>query len=149
MHITVDRVKSDGKATLSIVYINGKFECFGLEDRYREDKVKHETRIPAGTYKVGVRKVGGTTARYQQRFPEIHKGMLHVLNVPNFEYILIHCGNFHTDSSGCLLLGQDANTGEAIHIPDSKDAYVVFYQKVIKAALDGHLTITYKDSDRG
>ena len=58
MKITVERFTSDAETTLSTVFVDGKFACFGLEDEYRTEKVAGETRIPAGTYKVGLRNVG-------------------------------------------------------------------------------------------
>ena len=36
-----------------------KFLAYTLEDEYREEKVYGETRIPNGTYELGLRKVGG------------------------------------------------------------------------------------------
>ena len=104
MKIDVDRFISDEDTTISRVMVDGQFICFGLEDEYREEKVVGETRIPAGTYKITLRTEGGFNQRYKKRFPDIHKGMLHIRNVPNFEYILIHCGNTDEHTKGCLLV---------------------------------------------
>ena len=70
-----------------------KFLCYTLEDESREEKVFGETCIPEGEYKVEFRKEGGYHNKYSKRFTDIHKGMLHIVDVPNFEYILIHCGS--------------------------------------------------------
>ena len=56
MEILVDRFVSDDDSTISRVNVDGQFVCFGLEDEYRADKVPGETRIPAGTYRVTLRK---------------------------------------------------------------------------------------------
>lgn len=146
MKILVDRIKSDNDATLSVIYIDGVFICDGLEDEYREKKVMHETRIPAGTYKVTLRKEGGFHARYQKRFSSFHRGMLWVRDVPNFEYILIHCGNTDDNTSGCLLVGQAARG--KLELVQSALTYERFYKKVVDSAEAGTLTIEYKDSDR-
>jgi hypothetical protein len=148
MHIEVNRIKSDDDATLSTVSIDGKFECFGLEDEYREDKVPGETRIPAGVYDVVIRDVGGFHGRYSRKFPAFHKGMLQVKDVPGFEYILIHIGNTDENTAGCLLVGKGAMVGEEITIQNSTGAYKELYQKVIAEAQQGQLTIEYKDNDR-
>lgn len=148
IHILVDRVKSDDDATLSIIYLNGKFQCFGIEDEYREDKVAGETRIPAGVYDVGVRDVGGFHNRYSKKFPSWHEGMLQVLDVPNFEYILIHIGNTDEHTAGCLLVGADGFTRGELRNGNSGYAYEKLYRKVISAAITGCVTIEYKDSDR-
>lgn len=149
MKITVDRFLSDNDSTVSRVLIDGAHECFGLEDEFREEKVLGETRIPAGTYEIGVRTVGSFHPRYSRRFPDIHKGMLHILDVPNFTYILIHCGNTDEDTAGCLLVGTSVNiTAGEMSIGGSRIAYRKFYPKVIQAALEGSLEIEFIDSDR-
>jgi hypothetical protein len=144
MKITVDRIKSDSDATISKVSIDGVFECDGLEDEYRAVKVIHETRIPAGKYKVTVRKEGGFHLKYVKRFP-FHEGMLWVRDVPGFEYILIHCGNTDEDTSGCLLVGQAAKG--KLELVQSALTYERFYKKVIGAAKAGELEIEYINSD--
>lgn len=148
MKILVDRIKSDNESTLSLIYIDGVFECFGLEDEYREDKVPGDTRIPCGSYPISVRATGGFDSRYRNKFPGMHQGMLHVENVEGFEYILIHIGNTDKDTAGCLLVGKGANMGEEITITNSTGAYKDLYAKVIEAAQAGTLEIEYRDSDR-
>lgn len=147
MKITVERITSDPDTTISIIFIDGVFECFGLEDEYREDKVFSETRIPAGRYKIGVRTIGGFHRRYSKKFI-FHRGMLEVLDVPNFEYILLHVGNTDDDTAGCLLVGVGANSkiGD-MAIQSSVAAYRKLYSKVIEEALAGRLTIEYIDRD--
>jgi hypothetical protein len=149
MQIRVDRFISDNDSTASEIIIDGERVCFGLEDEPREIKVAGETRIPAGYYRVGVRNLGGFNQRYSARFPDMHRGMLHVLDVPNFEYILIHCGNTDGHTAGCLLVGRDViTTSGAMRLIDSTSAYKLLYDKVIDAALAGDLHIEYVDNDR-
>ena len=147
MKITVTRIKSDREATISTVEIDGKFQCFGLEDEYRENKVPGETRIPVGSYDITVRKVGGFHNRYSKKFPNHHKGMLWVRDVPNFEYILIHIGNTDDNTAGCLLVGKNGNTSGELSVGNSTGAYKELYAKVIDAAINGDLTIEYLDKD--
>jgi hypothetical protein len=147
MEITVNRFKSNNDATLSAVSIDGEFQCFGLEDEYREDKIAGETRIPAGRYRVGIRDVGGFHGRYGRKF-NFHVGMLQVLDVPNFEYILIHIGNTDKDTAGCLLIGENCTAGDSLTVLSSTAAYKKFYVKVIESAVNGDLFINYVDSDR-
>jgi LysM repeat protein len=148
MKITVDRYISDNDATISRISIDDNFECYGLEDEYREVKVMKETRIPAGTYKVGVRTEGRFHNKYTNDYPGMHKGMLHVLDVPGFEYILIHVGNYEHNTDGCLLVGTSrVETPGSMMVGSSVAAYKKFYPKVIDAALAGDLTITYIDND--
>lgn len=148
MIITVDRYLSTNEATLSRVSINGQFECYGLEDEHRAVKVPGETRIPAGSYRVTLRKEGGFHSRYSadRRFRDIHIGMLWVRDVPGFEYILIHVGNFEKDTDGCLLLG-DTRDEVRMAVYRSAEAYRRFYVKVRTAAERGNLFIEYQDND--
>lgn len=148
MKLTVNRFHSDKEATLSTILLDGKFVCFGLEDEFREVKVSGETRIPAGTYNIGIRDVGGFHSRYSSRFKDIHKGMLEVLNVPNFKYILIHVGNTEKNTDGCLLVGKNATTVGTPTTPASGPAYRELYSLVIEEAIKGNLVIEYVDLDR-
>ena len=149
MLITVTRIVSDDDSTVSTISIDGKFVCFGLEDEFREKKVVSKTRIPAGRYKVGIRKHGGFHKKYQKRFKNIHRGMLEILNVPNFTDILIHVGNTDQDTKGCLLVGTGAvaRPGD-MSIQSSVEAYRRFYPMVVKHAEDNDLEILISDADR-
>lgn len=144
MKLFVDRFKSNKDTTLGRLYIDHKFECYTLEDEYRDIKVYGETRIPAGIYQVKFRTVGGFHKRYAERFPEIHVGMLQVMDVPNFNYILIHCGNDDDDTNGCLLVGQKIAGWKLMN---SVLAYKSMYKKVSKALLKEEVTIEYQDND--
>ena len=149
MLITVDRFISDSDTTISRVFVDRQFVCFGLEDEFREDKIPAETRIPAGRYDVGVRTVGGFHAKYTKRYGSMHRGMLHILDVPNFEFILIHTGNTDEHTAGCLLVGMTADTNPGdMKIGASRVAYKKLYPMVIEAAENGDLHIEYQDNDR-
>lgn len=149
MIITVDRFKSDADATISKVGVDGRFVCFGLEDEYREEKIANETRVPEGRYKVGVRTEGGFHQRYTRKFPDMHKGMLHVQDVPGFENILIHIGNTDEDTAGCLLVGLNASVADGeLRLTSSKLAYEKLYPMVVDAAEMGELEIEFVDNDR-
>ena len=125
-----------------------KFLAYTLEDEHRSEKVFGETRIPDGTYKLGLRKVGGYHAKYSKRFPHIHIGMLHVLDVPGFEYILIHCGNTDEHTAGCLLVGDSQENNQITadgFIGKSTQAYKRIYPRIAEAIDCGEeVKITYK-----
>jgi len=149
MKLRVVRYHSADDYTLGMLLdeTNGrKFLAYTLEDEYREVKIASETRIPAGTYVVTLRKVGGFHTKYQSKFGSMHKGMLWVRDVPGFEYILIHTGNTDEHTAGCLLVG---NTSEVRgFIGDSTGAYKRIYPSIAKALEAGEeVTITYEDYD--
>ena len=125
-----------------------KFLAYTLEDEYREEKKYGETRIPNGTYKLALRTVGGYNEKYKRRFPDFHVGMLHVTNVPNFEYILIHCGNTDEHTAGCLLVGDSQENNQITKngfIGKSTQAYKRIYPRIAEAIECGEeVTITYR-----
>lgn len=152
MKLEVLRFSSQKRDTLGLLFdiTDGRrFLCFTLEDEDRDVKVMHETRIPAGTYKLRLKKWGGYNTRYAKRFEGIHKGMIEVLDVPNFKHILIHCGNDEDDTSGCLLLGnsQTENIASTGFVGSSTVAYKRVYPEIAEAIEKEECTITYTDYD--
>lgn len=146
MKIDVLRFQMGSDATNSLVFIDGKFECYGLEDEYREVKVMHETCIPEGEYDIIYRKVGGFHTKYSARYGAEHKGMLWLQDVPGFTYILIHSGNTDEHTSGCLIVGEtqtDLDRGKDGFIGNSGDAYKKLYKKV-SSELDKGKKVTIK-----
>ena len=153
-NIEVLRYSSGVDSTLGILSENGpdgrEFLAYTLEDEFREEKVSAETRIPEGTYDVKLRTTGGFHSRYATKFGDWHKGMLHVQDVPGFEYILIHTGNTDEHTMGCLLVADSStqNITKDGFIGASVSAYKRIYPSLAQWLLDGNiLTITYIDYD--
>ena len=155
MKLEVLRFSSQKDSTNGILFDisdGRKFLAYTLEDERREDKVMHETRIPAGTYKIKLRTEGGFHGRYVKKYGSMHKGMLHVQDVPGFEYILIHTGNTDEHTSGCLLVGdtqqQNVTKSKDGFIGASVDAYKRIYPPIADAILRGDdVEISYVDFD--
>ena len=153
-NLEVLRYSSAADSTLGILSENGadgrEFLAYTLEDEFREEKVSAETRIPEGTYDVKLRTTGGFHSRYAAKFGDWHKGMLHVQDVPGFEYILIHTGNTDEHTMGCLLVADSStqNITKDGFIGASVSAYKRIYPSLAQWLLDGNiLTITYIDYD--
>ena len=117
----------------------------------RADKVRGETRIPEGLYKLTLRTEGGFHNRYVSKYGSWHRGMIYVNDVPNFEWILWHTGNTDESTMGCLILG--SNQTENI---TNKDGFVgssvVAYKKVYPSIADAiesgeEVTVNYVDYD--
>ncbi len=53
MKLFVQRLTSDKDATISAIYLDDVFQCFGLEDEYREEKVGNGDENTAGCLLVG------------------------------------------------------------------------------------------------
>lgn len=140
MRITLYRFSDNGESTLGLMLINDRFNCFTLEDEKRAWKKYGETRIPAGRYQIKLRTEGRFHEKYSKRFEGMHKGMLHLQDVPGFEYILIHPGNDDDDTAGCILVGDIArnNVGRNGLINESTQAYIRFYNMVVKELVKGN-----------
>lgn len=148
MKLKLLRYKSTDKATIGRLFINNRFECYTLEDEYRQTKVKHETRIPAGTYIIKLRKYGKWHERMRKRYVAIHKGMMELVDVPNFTDILIHPGNKESDTSGCILVGSEVDEKNMVLLQSTK-AYLTLYIKVTNAMVNNELvTIEIIDKDK-
>ncbi len=133
MKLRLDTFHTGHESTGGILYVDGKFQCFTCEDQYQEIKVLDETRIPAGRYQILLRNEGMMTKRYAKRFP-FHQGMLHLQNVPGFEWIYVHIGNTDDHTSGCILVGQSITVrGSEAIVGRSEQAYVNLYRKVVGA----------------
>ncbi len=153
MKLEVLRFSGGDETTLGLLFDvteERKFLCFTLEDERREVKVRGETCVPAGEYRITLRTEGGHHTKYSSKYPGMHKGMLWVRDVPGFEFILIHVGNFDDDTEGCLLVGNGSNQNvtEEGSITASRSAYKRIYPG-IAAALERNepVTITYIDYD--
>ena len=155
MKLIVLRFSSEADSTHGLLFehtdIGKKFLCYTLEDEARALKVRGETRVPAGTYKIELRKEGGFHERYTKKYPGLRRGMLHVTDVPNFEYILIHTGNTDEHTAGCLLVGDSQENNQLLpdgFIGKSVNAYKRIYPSIAKAIKNGEeVTITYQDYD--
>jgi hypothetical protein len=101
------------------MYVDGKFECYTLEDVIRLEKVYGETAIPCGVYTIEL----NYSPKYKRIMPQI-------LNVPNFQGIRIHSGNKAEDTDGCILVGQAKSKD---FISNSKLAYKALFSKLEKA----------------
>jgi len=150
MKLNVIRHQFGKDATNGLLFIDGVFECYTLEDEVRDAKVHSETAIPLGTYEIKFRNIGGFDTKYTARYGStFHKGMLELQDVPNFKYILIHTGNTDEHTAGCLLLGetqQDLDKGKDGFVGGSGDAYKKMYPKVRDALLNGEkVTIEYSN----
>lgn len=143
MELKLIRYSCEKEDTLGLLFINGKFVAYTLEDEFRTQKVYGETRVPAGKYKITLREGGGFHQRYLKKFPGMHKGMLWIREVPNFEYILIHIGNKDDDTAGCILVGDTAqqNITEEGFIGSSTSAYKRIYP-IIAEALEKEEEVT-------
>ena len=140
MKLDVVRTQFGKDATNGMLFINGVFECFTLEDEVRDVKVYGETAIPEGTYPIEFRKEGGFHQRYSARYKNAHYGMLEIKDIPNFKWVLFHSGNTDENTAGCILVGdtqQDLDVSKDGFIGASRNAYKKMYDKIAVPMVNG------------
>lgn len=134
MLLQLKRQKDDGVATLGELWIDGVFQCFTLEDTWREEKVAGKTCIPTGKYEIKLRPAGSWHERNKALGFDL--GVLHLQDVPGFEWILIHWGNYVTNTDGCILVGEAKGEADGTYaVWKSKVAYRAVYERVCEAIL--------------
>ena len=116
MIITIKRLYKSENSTIGEMSIDGKWECYTLEDKERDVKIKSETAIPKGTYKVIINQ----SNRFKKLLPLL-------LKVPNFEGVRIHPGNSNHDTEGCILVGR---TRSKDFIGQSRKAFESLFAKM-------------------
>jgi hypothetical protein len=116
MELRLQRRFAGEDYTIGSLYVDGEYFCDTLEDTDRgltqempleeikKIKVAHETAIPTGVYKVIV-----------NMSPAKKRMLPRLLDVPGFSGILIHRGNTKSDSSGCILVGENKVKGKVIN----------------------------------
>lgn len=137
MELKLCRYAHGSDSTGGILFVDGKFNCFTLEDEARDVKVPGETRIPCGKYEIKLRNAGGMTKRYAERF-DFHDGMLWLQDVTGFELIYIHVGNTDDDTEGCILVGDGAHCKDGeMTVSGSVNAYTRLYPLVAEEIRSG------------
>ena len=136
MILDLVRLSSGTGSTVGILYVDGNASGFTIEDEYRFEKVAGETRIPAGEYTIALRKEGKMLEKYREKFKTIldHSGMLWIQNVPNFEFVYIHYGNFEKETEGCILINRGSTLDPIFgggYGLDSISAYIDLYRRLL------------------
>jgi len=144
MKIVVKRTDYLETMTIGELSIDGRFFCYSLEDKCREnpktdapfevayEKVQGSTAIPVGTYEVII----DMSMRFGREMPRL-------LDVPGFRGIRIHAGNNPTHTEGCILVGMSKiGKGKDLSgIGMSKIAFNKLFDK-IEVAYQHHYNIT-------
>lgn len=130
MHLRLIREPSINGTTLGVLFMDGQYECFCLEDAIREVpgqpvaswKVKGHTAIPAGRYRLII--------SHSQRFG---RPLPLLVDVPGFTGVRIHPGNTVADTEGCIIVGLDRQPGRVLR---SRIAFEALFAKLAAAPDD-------------
>lgn len=135
------------------LYIDGRYFCDTLEpydrglskdspvDVIRKHKVAGCTAIPVGCYVLDFSTFSNRFG-YQEFYVNACAGRLPRLrDVPCFEGVLIHCGNYPRDTQGCLLVGLNKAVGQVLQ---SRETFRKLYTSMKEAVRRGEqVSITY------
>lgn len=145
LNILVERYLFEDTYTIGKLYIDGVYLCDTLEDKDRmltsdmkEDIVKNikvhgRTAIGSGVYKVDMKTISPKFSKYAA-YKSIEGKLPRLEDVIAFDGILIHIGNKHEDTEGCLLVG--TYNGKGI-IEYSTKAFNELYSILKKADNEG------------
>lgn len=129
MKLELIREEFTDKSTIGSLLVDGKFFCYTLEDRVRNEKIFGQTAIPYGTYPVLI--------TYSPRFKT---NMPLLINVPGYSGVRIHSGNKAEDTEGCILVGLKKAPD---YIMESRKAYSLLFN-LLKSQKDITFTISQK-----
>lgn len=130
--IKIQRALESKGATIGVMSTSWDDAFVTLEDANRKEKIKGETRIPAGKYEIKFREVlSGKTKSYRSKY-EWFTWHLELQDVPGFKYIYIHVGNTIKDTDGCILVGRTYDSFSKDKIYNSVVAFKRLYEAVSK-----------------
>ena len=112
--------------TIGELYVDGVWFSNTLEDRDRgltqdmplseikKRKVPKETAIPTGVYEVTL-KTQSQKFKDKKNYQFCNGYLPRLKNVPGYSGILIHVGNWASDSAGCILVGENKVKGGVVN----------------------------------
>lgn len=131
--VRIIRIAKGLNSTLSHLYVGNYFVCYLLEDKISLVKAPGLTCIPNGIYELKLNLSAGMNVKYQNKYPLMHKGMLEITGIPNFNYVFFHIGNTISDTRGCPLVGHYwAMDKKEYVVSQSKFAYEYIYPKLLE-----------------
>ena len=155
MELLLDRKWKKDLYTVGKLYVNGVAFCETMEDTDRGlkqdmplSKIKmikkaEVTAIPTGTYNILMNVISPKYSLKPWYVQNCNNArMPRIENVPGYSGVLIHPGNTHKDSAGCVLVGVNDVRGM---ITKSKETFIKLYNKLWIAYKKGEkITLTIK-----
>lgn len=124
--LKLERAYKKSGYTIGNLYVNGGFFCNTLEDTDRGltskmspleiagRKIPGQTAIPTGKYDITLNVV---SPKFGKRPAYAFCGgkLPRLLNVPGFDGVLVHGGNYPYQTEGCLLVGKNSVKGAVMN----------------------------------
>ena len=128
MELTLKRIALRSEYTIGKLYVDGKYVCDTIEDTVRdldkdgkfangELKIPGKTAIPYGRYEVTMKVRSPKYSNFTKySWAKKYDGYLpRLLNVYQFDGVLMHVGNSALDSEGCIIVGENKVVGKVIN----------------------------------
>lgn len=110
------------------------------DEEIKEIKQKGITAIPTGRYKVVMNVQSPKFSKYKQY--EFCKGYLpRLVDVPGYEGVLIHIGNYPKDTDGCILVGKNTIKGAVMESTATFKKLYDILKNADEAGQDIYITI--------
>lgn len=149
MELELKRIAKRDTYTIGHLYIDGVRFCDTLEDTDRgldqkmslavlkARKRKGITAIPTGRYRVTL---GVKSPKYSKRpqYDFCEGYVPRLINVPAYDGILIHIGNYPQDTEGCILVGRNTKVGAVLQ---STETFKKLYATLKKSTENIYITI--------
>ena len=128
MELRLERIALRSEYTIGKLYVDGEYVCDTIEDTVRyldkdgkfangEVKIPGKTAIPYGRYEITMKVKSPKYSNFSKySWAKKYDGYLpRLLNVSNFEGVLLHPGNTSSESAGCILTGENKVVGKVIN----------------------------------
>ena len=149
MELELIRIAKRDTYTIGHLFVDGVRFCDTLEDTDRgldqkmslavlkARKRKGITAIPTGRYRVTL---GVKSPKYSKRpqYDFCEGYVPRLINVPAYDGILIHIGNYPQDTEGCILVGRNTKVGAVLQ---STETFKKLYATLKKSTENIYITI--------
>ena len=127
MELRLERIALRSEYTIGKLYVDGEYVCDTIEDTVRdldkdgkfangEVKIPGKTAIPYGRYEITMKVKSPKYSNYSKySWAKKYDGYLpRLLNVSQFDGVLMHVGNSALDSEGCIIVGENKVVGKVV-----------------------------------
>ena len=137
MIIELKRIYTCQTYTIGHIYVNGQYVCDTIEDcdrlYFKKPQIKGQTAIPCGRYEI-TQNVFSPRFGNKTFYKSLCGGYIpRLLQVPQFDGVLIHCGNTAADTEGCILVGMNKVVGKVV---DSQKTFTRLMKEYLLPARD-------------
>lgn len=128
MELILKRIALRSEYTIGKLYVDGEYVADTIEDTVRdldkdgkfangEVKIPGKTAIPYGRYEITMKVKSPKYSNFSKySWAKKYDGYLpRLLNVSQFDGVLMHVGNSALDSEGCIIVGENKVVGKVIN----------------------------------